>query len=271
MVDDELFFFIPFTDSRLIAGIGLIALCYHDAMWQDIIDLNAFYTSPLGQVARRFIRRKIRALWPDLRDQSVLGLGFATPYLRPFQGEAARVIALMPATLGVIAWPVGEARLSALVDEMELPLPDGSIDRALLIHAVENSEQLRPMLREIWRVLGDGGRLMVVAPNRRGIWARFERTPFGLGHPYSPPQLSRLLRDSLFTPLATETALYMPPIESRMMLRTAAAWEQAGGRWGLPFAGVVIIEAGKQVYAANPQRLVSPIRRRATAGTAAVF
>ena len=80
------------------------------AMWQDIIDLNAFYASPLGQVARRIIRRRIRALWPNLSGQSVLGLGFATPYLRPFKGEASRVLAIMPATLGVIAWPPDEAR-----------------------------------------------------------------------------------------------------------------------------------------------------------------
>lgn len=233
------------------------------AMWQDIIDLNAFYASPLGQVARRIIRRRIRALWPDLRGQSILGLGFATPYLRPFRGEAERVIAMMPATLGVMAWPPDEARLVTLADESELPLPDGSINRALLVHSVESSEQLRPMLREIWRVLDGGGRLLVVAPNRRGIWARFERTPFGSGHPFSPRQLSRLLSDSLFTPLNTETALYMPPIKSHMMLRAAGAWERVGERWGLPFAGVVIIEASKQVYVANPERLISAARRHA--------
>jgi SAM-dependent methyltransferase len=233
------------------------------AMWQDIIDLNAFYASPLGQVARRIIRRRIRALWPNLSGQSVLGLGFATPYLRPFKGEASRVLAIMPATLGVIAWPPDEARRVALADEAELPLPDGSIDRALLVHAVESSEQLRPMLREIWRVLDGGGRLLVVVPNRRGVWARFERTPFGSGHPFSPPQLSRLLRDSLFTPLTTETALFMPPLKSRMMLRAAGAWERVGERWGLPFAGAVIIEAGKQVYAARPERLLSAARLRA--------
>ncbi len=232
-------------------------------MRQDTIDLNAFYASPLGQVARRAIRRRIRALWPDLRGQSVLGLGFATPYLRPFQGEAERVLAIMPATLGVMAWPADEARRVALADEAELPLPDGSIDRALLVHAVESSEQLRPMLREIWRVLDGGGRLLVVVPNRRGIWARFERTPFGSGHPFSPAQLSRLLRDSLFSPLTTETALYMPPLKSRMMLRVAGAWERIGERWGLPFAGAVIIEASKQVYAANPERLISAARLRA--------
>lgn len=233
------------------------------AVWQDIIDLNTFYASPLGHVARRIIRRRIRALWPDLRGQSVLGLGFATPYLRPFRGEAERVMAIMPATLGVMAWPPDEARLVALSDESELPLPDGSINRALLVHAIESSEQLRPMLREIWRVLDGGGRLLVVVPNRRGIWARFERTPFGSGHPFSPPQLSRLLRDSLFSPLTTETALYMPPLRSRMMLSVAGAWERVGERWGLPFAGAVIIEASKQVYSVNPERLISAAKRRA--------
>ena len=233
------------------------------AMWQDIIDLNAFYASPLGSVARRIIRRRIRALWPNLRGQSVLGLGFATPYLRPFRGEAERVIGIMPATLGVMAWPADEARLVSLADETELPLPDGSINRVLLVHAVESSEQLRPMLREIWRVLDGGGRLLVVVPNRRGIWARFERTPFGNGHPFSPGQLSRLLHDCLFSPLTTQTALYMPPIKSRMMLKAAGAWERVGERWGLPFAGVVIIEASKQVYSANPERLISAARLRA--------
>lgn len=223
-------------------------------MWQDIIDINGFYASRLGQVARRMIRRRLRGLWPDVRGLSVLGLGFATPYLRPFNQEAERVVAVMPASQGVIAWPGDAPRLVALADEAELPLPDGSVDRVLLVHAVESSGQLRPMLREVWRVLDGSGRLLVVVPNRRGIWARLERTPFGHGHPFSPPQLSRLLRDSMFLPLNTETALYMPPSASPMMLRVAGAWESIGKRWSLPFAGVVIVEASKQVYAANPER-----------------
>ena len=147
-----------------------------------------------------------------------------------------------------------EAAKVTLADESELPMPDGSMNRVLLVHAVESSEQLRPLLREVWRVLAGGGRLLVVVPNRRGIWARLERTPFGHGHPFSPPQLSRLLRESLFLPLNTETALYMPPSASPMMLRAAGAWESIGERWNLPFAGVAIIEASKQVYAANPER-----------------
>jgi hypothetical protein len=52
---------------------------------------------------------------------------------------------------------------------------------------------------------------LVIAPNRRGIWARLDRTPFGSGRPYTMSQLSRLLRDEQFTPVGTGTALFIPP------------------------------------------------------------
>ncbi len=231
-------------------------------MWHDVIDLGAFYASRPGLVAQRIIRRRIRDLWPDVRGQSVLGLGYATPYLRPFREEAERVIAIMPALQGVTPWPRDEAGLVSLADEAALPLAEGSIDRVLLVHAIECSEQPRAMLREIWRVLAGGGRLVVVAPNRRGIWARLERTPFGHGHPFSPSQLSRLLRDNLFSPLRTAAALYVPPSASRAMLRFAGAWEGIGDKWGRPFAGVLLVEASKQVYAANVERPLVRARER---------
>jgi len=58
-------------------------------MCEDVVDLRQFYDTSLGQVARRMIRRRLRALWPDVHGQSVLGLGFAMPYLRPFQAKLA--------------------------------------------------------------------------------------------------------------------------------------------------------------------------------------
>jgi len=218
-------------------------------MYTDVVDLRDFYETSLGQVARRMIRRRIRQIWPDTSGLRVLGLGYTAPYLRQFRDEAERVLALMPAAQGVLHWPRGEANLAALVDESELPLQDSSIDLVLLVHALECSEQVRPMLEECWRVLAGGGRLLVVVPNRRGIWARLDRTPFGHGHPYTPNQLSRLLRDAAFTPVASETALYMPPTGSRMMLSSAPAWENLGERWFTRFAGVAMIEATKQIYA----------------------
>ena len=44
----------------------------------DVIDLRNFYHSPLGQVVRRTIGRKIRQMWPDIKNFRVLGFGYAT-------------------------------------------------------------------------------------------------------------------------------------------------------------------------------------------------
>ncbi len=218
-------------------------------MWNDVVDLRDFYETRLGQVTRHLIRRRIRALWPDLGGQSLLGVGYATPYLRQYRDEAERVLAVMPAGQGVMPWPPEEPNAVALADETELPLPDLSIDRVLLVHGLECGEHVRDMLREIWRVLSGSGRLLIVVPNRRGIWAQTDRTPFGQGHPYSPPQLSRLLRDNLFTPTNASQALFIPPVRSRTLLRTAPAWERICGRWLARFGGVVLREASKQIYA----------------------
>ena len=223
-------------------------------MWHDVVDLRDFYESQMGQVARHAIRRGLRSLWPDLTGRSVLGLGYATPYLRQFMGEAERVIACMPAGQGVLHWPAEGPNAVTLIDETELPLPDYSIDRVLLVHGLESSEYLRAMLHEVWRVLTGDGRLLIVAPNRRGIWARIERTPFGWGHPYTRAQLSRVLRDNMFTPTRNERALYIPPVRSRALLRSAMAWERLGRSWFPTFSGVLLAEAGKQLYAPTAAR-----------------
>ena len=222
-------------------------------MWTDVVDLNEFYQSRLGLVARRLIRRRMREIWPDLHGMTVLGVGYATPYIRMYRGEAERIVAAMPAQQGVIPWPDDAPGLVTLTEETELPLPDLSVDRLLLVHAVENSENLRAMMREAWRVLADGGRLLVVVPNRRGIWARFEqRSPFGHGHPYSQSQLRRLLRDCMFTPMTTAHALFVPPTHWRILLHSAPAFEKAGNRLFQAISGVLMVEASKQIYAATP-------------------
>jgi SAM-dependent methyltransferase len=229
-------------------------------MRPDVIDLRDFYHGALGQVARNLVREQIRRIWPDLGGQSLLGLGYATPYLRPFLGETERVIALMPAQQGIIRWPDEGTNLTALIEGPELPLPDASVDRVLLVHDVENAENVRVLLREVWRVLGPGGRLLAVVPNRRGLWARIERTPFGQGRPYSQGQLSRLLREALFQPTERGAALYLPPFRSRMLLRTAPIWERVGHWMGPAVAGILLVEADKQVYAVTA--VGARVRRR---------
>jgi SAM-dependent methyltransferase len=127
------------------------------------------------------------------------------------------------------------------------------------------SQDATALLREIWRVLASGGQLLAVVPNRRGLWARMDTTPFGHGRPYSRSQITALLRDAWFTPVGWGEALYVPPIPRGWFLRSAVAWERTGSTLSAPFAGVHIVEATKQVYRAIPakrekRRLVPALR-----------
>lgn len=217
-------------------------------MQPDVIDLRAFYASPLGLVARRMILRAIRQRWDSLNGLALLGHGYAVPYLDDIREGAERAIAFMPARQGVAPWPPGLLSAVSLVEGSELPLRDAVFDRVLLVHSLEVSDDPSALMGEIWRILAPGGHVMIIAPNRSGPWARLDTTPFGAGQPFSRRQLTDLLRHALFTPTHWSEALYMPPLNRRFMLRTALGWERLGASLSLPFAGVHVIEATKQVY-----------------------
>jgi len=221
-------------------------------MYLDVVDLRNFYAQPLGLMTRRLLGRAIRRRFADVAGLSVLGLGYATPYLGAFREEAERCIAVMPAQQGVVRWPSAAPTLATLADDSALPLPTASMDRVICVHALEMTADAGAMLEEVWRVLAPGGRLLAVVPNRRGVWARLDTTPFGNGRPFSRGQVIRLLREALFTPVGWSEALYAPP--SKWFLRTAPAWERVGGRLALPFAGVLAVEATKQLYRPVPVR-----------------
>jgi SAM-dependent methyltransferase len=230
-------------------------------MRPDIVDLQVFYASRQGQLARRLIINQIRQLWPDLSGMAVLGLGWAMPYLGAFD-EAERTLAFLPPGQGAAPWPPDLPSRTAVSRDEELPLADGSVDRVLLAHALETSPNATRLMREVWRVLADGGRLMALVPNRRGLWCLSERTPFGLGHPYSMGQLDRMLKEHLFQPMTAGRALYLPPVRSRLLLRLAIPLERLGLRLAPQFAGVILLEAEKQIYLGTPELVRLPARRR---------
>lgn len=215
----------------------------------DAKDLRDFYRTPLGCVVRRQLASQIRAHWKRVTGLTVAGMGFATPYLGSFRAEAARLGCFMPARQGALVWPQGTRCQSVLVEESRWPLPDNKIDRLLAIHCLEQAERVGPLLREAWRVLAPDGRLLIIVPNRSGVWSRIESTPFGQGLPFSRTQLEQQLVDSLFTPIAWSEALYFPPFDKRFLLRIAPTLERFFDRLSLGVAGVIIVEARKEVMA----------------------
>ncbi|MDQ6432641.1 class I SAM-dependent methyltransferase [Mesorhizobium sp. LHD-90] len=221
-------------------------------MNSDIVDLRSFYASPLGQAAERSITFALSAIWSNLPNERLVGLGYALPWLERFGADAERVFAFMPGTQGAVRWPQDGPSSTALVFDEELPLVDASIDRMILVHSLEHAENPRETLKEIWRVLSPAGRVVIVVPNRRGVWARFEHTPFGTGRPFSRGQITELLRDANFTPSASSDALYFPPSRRGFMMRLQPMLERTGRRFWPIFSGVIIVEAQKRLYQGLP-------------------
>ena len=221
-------------------------------MHLDVLELRRFYyATSLGRLVQRMVRERLRSLWPDIHGQNLVGFGFAAPFLRPFMAESARTLCLMPAQQGVCIWPPEGPNLTALVEETLWPLPSGFADRLIVAHGLESCERPAALLEEVWRVLAPGGKAVFLVPNRAGIWARRDATPFGYGRPYSMGQLERTLSDNKFTVERHGAALYMPPSHHRFWLRAGPAFERVGQRLDMPrLAGVVMVEAAKLVYIA---------------------
>jgi SAM-dependent methyltransferase len=221
-------------------------------MHMDIVDLRQFYHSELGRFAEQSIAVALSSLWVRLPQERLVGIGYAVPFLDRFCADTERTFAFMPAGQGAVNWPMGSLSSTALIFDEELPLPDSSIDRVLMVHSLEFAESPRETLKELWRVLAPGGRLVIVVPNRRGVWARMEHTPFGSGRPYSRGQLTNLLRETNFTPGATAEALFFPPSKLRAILSLRRGFERVGGALWPAFSGVIVVEAQKRLYQGLP-------------------
>jgi SAM-dependent methyltransferase len=219
-------------------------------MRADVLALQQFYSGPLGLAAQTMAGRRMVDAWGNCAGLDILGFGYAIPYLSLWQPHARRAIALMPATQGVERWPSEGPNQSCIGDEDRLPFAEASFDRIMCVHAFEEADNPRALMRELWRVLAPEGRLMVCVANRSGMWSRAEHTPLGQGRPYSRTQLSSLLTDAMFQPIAWSRALYAPPLSWKVATGGASeTWESVGEKAWPALGGVLLVDAVKRLYA----------------------
>lgn len=243
---------------------------------QAVMDFNA---TRLGQAAVRSLRACVQRIWPDLSGQRVLALGFAGPLLSLWRDQALSCVDAVTSPMPVAGLERSPNR--CIVQDDALPFPDNTFDRVVMMHAIENADATR-LLRGVWRCLRDDGRLLVVVPNRTGLWAIHDGTPFADGAPCSVGRIERLLRRSLFRIEHLQGGLFMPPVSSRLLRRAAPAIEAVGRRVSPRLAGVLVVEAVKDIHAAAPtaraaralagvlpRRMLVPLARDADAGTRA--
>lgn len=215
--------------------------------------LKSFYNSRKGQIVRDLIRVKIQELCPQKQSKKTIGYGYALPYLKKFE----HAFNMMPEQLGVHNWPSESNNRVCLHRETLLPLETNSIDFVLMVHGLEFLDNPEETFEEIWRVLKSTGRVLIVVPNRMGLWARADWSPFGQGRPYSARQVEHFLSDNLFIHERTTHALFSPPFEKYLFLQAAHIFEKIGAILCPALGGVHIIEASKQLYAGTGKTVKS--------------
>ncbi len=229
--------------------------------------LETFYATSLGLAARDMAARRLSTLWPDLSGKNVLGFGYAWPYLNAYETTANRVVLAMPEGQGAIAHPGKRGIATVLCEGQALPFSDASFDNILAIHALEESETSKATLAELYRVLRPEGRIVVIASNRAGMWARAESLPFGAGRPYSRRQLKAALSVAGFQPTVGSNALYIPPVKMLARPKLVTGMERFGETVWPGFSGLVLVEAIKRLYVTPDNGHAEKVARPKFAGS----
>lgn len=125
---------------------------------------ESFYGTPSGRVCVSLLGERLRWFWPELANQSVLGLGSggAMPYLHTLgDSTTLRIGACLGSGRVDMALQHGQ---TCVVDPAGLPFEEQKFDRIVLVHALHGRENPLTLLRSAARVLKDDGRLLMVVP-----------------------------------------------------------------------------------------------------------
>ncbi len=217
-------------------------------MRQSVIELEKFYASRLGQAARSMVGRRLSSVWPDLSGKDVLGFGYCYPFLLPYCDSAKRVVLAMPGAQGAIAHSGKRGIIATLSEEEFLPFSDARFDSVLVAHGFEETNRFNELLAELWRVTKPEGRIVVIAANRAGLWARSDKSPYGAGRPFSRAQLRNALKTAGFIPTIWSGALYSPPAKWLTGQTSLNVCEKFGETVFPGFSGLVLVEAVKRLY-----------------------
>jgi SAM-dependent methyltransferase len=231
-------------------------------MRPTVDELRRYYATRDGQ---RVARQLATTVAPTIRRGAtarLLALGYCAPLLKGLDPRQLERLALvMPEGAGVRVWPRGKPNCAVQADEFSLPFTEAMFDQALLAHALEFAEPPRKLLRELWRVLAPAGELVLIVPNRLGLWTHFETTPFGQGRPWGKGELTRLLRESMFEPVSCRTALVAPPVRGLRWLDRPLT--RVAGRFG----GIHFVLARKTdgLAATMVGKVAAPVKAPASA------
>ncbi|MCX7343780.1 MAG: methyltransferase domain-containing protein [Proteobacteria bacterium] len=216
----------------------------------DVVDLKEFYQSSTANDITPIFQEILKKLRVSNKNSRCLFVGFGAPYADQNKSE----FLLMPAHIGVLAWPDSKNNRTLLAYEDEWPFADHMFDEIIVLHGLEYAQNAGKLFEECYRSLLPEGRLIVIVPNRRSIWVRSDKTPLGFGQPYTLTQLSKILKKYDFIPIDVARGLYSLPSKKSFYNIWSWFFELIASRALQKFSGLVGVVAIKRVYAGIPVR-----------------
>ncbi len=209
-------------------------------MFVSILHFDRFYKTREGRTVRLVLQRVMRQHFKKTKE--TLGVGYVSPYMN-------QILSLLPSSIGIPEEIRGDLRNIVHTDTLALPLESNSLESVFMIHGLEYCQFPLESLQEIWRVLKSEGQLILIVPNRRGLWAHTEWSPFGHGQPFSSSQIRKLLSETHFICDELTSSLFTPPLRWRVMFKLSPFFEKYC-RFIVPMmGGVNVVIARKQTYA----------------------
>ena len=198
-------------------------------------------------MAEHAITTALKKMWTPIHQERLVGIGYAIPWLDRFSPDAERTINIMPPKLGAVRWPAAQKNATVVAEEENIPLPDSSIDRVLVVHGFEKFQNPPVALQEVWRVLTPAGKLIIVTPNKNSLMTKIKNNPFAKNKSFAKNQIRVWLSEAMYQVESYSTILYCPL--TNRLTKYAQQCETFGRRWIKIGGGLVVIEAQKKTIA----------------------
>jgi len=221
---------------------------------------DSWYQTPLGALCDTLEKEAIFSLISVRESECVLGVGCGTGvYLLELAQRGAQVAGVdsSPNMIEIAQRKLAGAGYAAhlkLADAEALPFPDDTFDTALSVLLLEFVAAPQKIIREMFRVVKPGGRLVIGTLNRYSVWAlrRSLLTALGSSKHVRATYLTRRYLNSLLLAeggrdLLWRSAIYFPPVDNHFFLRTALFLENIGHRV-LPFSGAFLAVRANKLF-----------------------
>ena len=163
-------------------------------------DFNAFYQSSNGLKINSALIAKINNADFGFTNKRVLEIGF------PLFAEGLKtkkperfISCVLPQFANQLSFSQNKLENVIVADDYLLPFTNCFFDVVILNHSLEHSNNLNLFFKEVWRILADGGTLIIIIPSFFNMLRFSKQTPYYQTKCYFAYTLKYFLQKNKFT------------------------------------------------------------------------